>query len=240
MVYNETTNRSGIIQQAERYTDLGVGVISADTNLLKDFTVYANEVGDDLWFTIFNSTGAWQWDDSNNTDLPFATTNLVSGTARYALPPGALTIKRMEVMDENGSWTTLAPLTTEKERLAISSLETQSGVPTHYFLVNDTIELYPNTNYSSTNGLKAYFDRETVAFVSTDTTKTPGIASPFHGLYPLGMAIMWLKIKQPNSASLAQFIRDFEKGKADMATYYADRWKDNTPTLITKREQSFE
>lgn len=240
MLYNETTNRSGIIQQAERLTDLGVGTITADTNLLKDFTVFANEVGDDIWFAIFNASGAWQWDDSNNTDLPVATANIVSGTYRYALPTDALTIKRIEIKDENGSWIKLKPITTEKERLAISSLEEQSGMPIHYFAVNDTIQLYPKPDYASTDGMKVYFDRATASFAYNDTTQAPGIASPFHGLYPLGMAIMWLKIKQPNSPSLARYMEDFEKGKQDLITFYSEKWKDNSPILITKREENNE
>jgi ABC-type multidrug transport system fused ATPase/permease subunit len=38
MVFNDTTNRKGIIQEIEKNTDLGVGTISGNTNLLKDFT----------------------------------------------------------------------------------------------------------------------------------------------------------------------------------------------------------
>lgn len=225
---------------AERYTDLGSTYISGSTDRLKEFTSYANEVGDDLWFVAFNSCGGWQWDDSNNTDLPMATTNIVSGTFRYALPSEALTVARMEIKDANGNWITLKPFLREKEQLAITDLEEKEGTPTHYFLVNDTIQLHPKPNYASTGGLKAYFDRATVSFAYDDTNKTPGIPSPFHGLYPLGMAITWLKIKQPNSPSLAHYIRDYEAGKVSMADYFANRWKDNTPTLITRKQETFE
>lgn len=240
MTYNDTSNANGIIQMTERYADLGSTYISASTDRLKEFTSYANEVGGELWFIAFNNCGGWQWDDSNNTDLPQSTTNIVSGQNRYAIPSEALTISRLEVKDANGSWVKLAPFLKEKERLAISDLEEKSGTPTHYFLVNDTIQLYPKPDYASTNGLKVYFDRNAVDFAYNDTTKTPGIPSPFHGLYPLGMAITWLKIKQPTHPSLAIYVNDYEKGKNDMAEYFVNRWKDNTPTLITKREENFE
>lgn len=240
MNFNETTNRSGIIQQIERLTDLGVGYISGNSDLLKDFTVYTNIVNNELVTIIHKNSGAWQYDDSGNTDLPIATTDLVSGTYRYGIPSTALTIKRAEIKDRNGAWIKLKPLTIEKEYLALGDLETQSGVPTHYMLYNDTIQLYPKPDYASSDGLKVYYDRTSVNFASTDTTKTPGILSNFHYLYPLGVAIQWLKIKQPQSPSLTVYMADYEKGKEELADSYASRWKDNTPTLITKKEETFE
>ena len=104
MEFSNTTNKNGIIQLAEDYTDLGDGYISGNSTMLKKFTAWANETGDDLWFAIWSSMGSWQWDDSNQTDLPQATTDLVSGQSRYTMPTSALTIKRVEIKDENGSW----------------------------------------------------------------------------------------------------------------------------------------
>jgi len=240
MQFNDTTNKNGIIQLTEDYTDLGDGYISGDATRLKKFTAYANEVGDDLWFAIWSSMGSWQWDDSNQTNLPQATTDLVSGQSRYAMPTSALTIKRVEIKDENGSWLKIKPFIREKEKEAIGSLETHSGVPTGYFMINDTVQLYPKPNYASTGGLKLFFDRALVSFATSDTTKTPGIASPFHGLYPLGMAITWLKIKQPNSPSLAQYQRDYAEQKQALIDFYAKRWEDNAPVVLTTTVQNFE
>lgn len=240
MQFSNTTDKSGIIQLTEDYTDLGDGYISGDSTRLKKFTAWANEVGDDLWFAIWSSMGSWQWDDSNQTDLPQAVTDLESGQAKYSIPTTALTIKRVEVKDESGNSIKLKPFTREKELLAMGDLESRAGVPTHYFMINDTVQVYPKPNYASTGGLKLYFDRATVSFVSTDTTKAPGIASPFHGLYPLGMAITWLKIKQPNSASLQRYLVDYEAQKRSMIEFYAKRWEDNSPAVISTQQQSFE
>ena len=86
MNYNETTNRSGLIQQTERLTDLGVGYISGSTDNLKDFTSYANITNNELITLIHKNANNWQYDDSGNTDLPIATTDIVSGTYRYGIP----------------------------------------------------------------------------------------------------------------------------------------------------------
>lgn len=240
MIYSDTTNLNGIIQQTERYADLGSAFISGNTDRLKEFVTYANEVGDSLWFSIFNTMGGWQWDDSNNTDLPQATTDLVSGTNRYAIPSDALTINRIEVKDANGSWTKIKPYIKERELISLEELEARTGTPTHYFLLNDTIQLYPKPDYNSTNGLKVYFDRANVSFVYNDTTKSPGIASPFHGLYPLGMAIKWLEIKQPTSPSLVIYKQTFSDDLKKMEDYYANRWKDNSPLVINTKSENFE
>ena len=240
MQYSNTTNKDGIIQLAEDYTDLGDGYISGNSTMLKKFTAYANEVSDDIWSVIWSSAGSWQWDDSNQADLPQATTDIVSGQAKYTIPPDILTIKRVEVKNENGGWTKLKPFTREKTATSIGELETRLGCPTHYFVFNDTIQLYPTPSYDLTGGLKVFFDRAGVSFSPSDTTKSPGIASPFHGLYPLGMAITWLKIKQPNSPSLAQYQRDYAEQKQALIDFYAKRWEDNTPVVLTTTVQNFE
>lgn len=240
MQFSNTTNKNGIIQLAEDYTDLGDGYISGDTTRLKKFTAFANEVADDIWFAIWSSMGSWQWDDSNQTDLPQAVTNLVSGQYKYAMPTDALTIKRVEVKDKSGNLLKIKPFIREREKIALGDLESKSGCPTHYFMVNDTIQVYPKPDYDSTGGLKVYFDRATVSFSTSDTTKTPGIASPFHGLYPLGMAIKWLSIKQPTSPSLVIYKNDFREQLEQLKDFYAKRWEDNTPPTITTTSENFE
>ena len=240
MEFSNTTNKNGIIQLAEDYTDLGDGYISGNSTMLKKFTAYANEVSDDIWSVIWSSAGSWQWDDSNQTSLPQATTDIVSGQAKYTILPDILTIKRVEVKNENGGWTKLKPFTREKTATSIGELETRLGCPTHYFVFNDTIQLYPTPSYDLVGGLKVFFDRAGVSFLPSDTTKSPGIASPFHGLYPLGMAITWLKIKQPNSPSLAQYQRDYAEQKQALIDFYAKRWEDNAPVVLTTTVQNFE
>lgn len=240
MQFSDTTNKNGIIQLTEDYTDLGDGYISGDTTRLKKFTAFANEVGDDLWYSIWSSMGSWQWDDSNQTDLPQAVTDLVSSQSKYAMPTSALTIKRVEVKDKNGAWLKIKPFTREKEKLAIGSLETQSGVPTGYFVINDTVQLHPTPDYASTGGLKLFFDRAMVSFATSDTTKNPGIASPFHGLFPLGMAITWLKIKQPTSPSLVQYQKDYAEQKQALVDFYCKRWEDNSPAVLSTKQDNFE
>jgi len=236
MKYSDTTNLNGVIQEFERLIDGGYASVSGDTTKLKEATALANDNSSRIWHLIFSATGNWQYDDSNFTDLPMATTDLVSGTARYALPSEALTIQRVELMDSNGEWYELKPLTKEMIGMAVDEFLEEDAQPEYYTLVNNTIELFAAPNYNSTNGLKVYFDREISSFATSDTTKTPGFASPYHQLLPIKMAISWYGVKQPQSATLQVLKLDEQRLEAELKQYYGMRFKDLKPRISRMRE----
>lgn len=224
MQFNDTTNLSGLIQMCEKNTNLGYGYISDDATKLKEFTNNINIAQNKIWHTIFESTGCWEYDDSNATDLPQATANLVSGTSKYALPSDALVIKRVEMKDSSGNWFVLTPLIRDEIKVAIDEYRVADGLPTSYRLLGDTIEIFPASNYTSTSGLKVYFDRGSVQFTSTDTTKTPGYASPYHYLSGIGGALEWLKVNLPNDATTTRLENDFILGLQQLSKFYNKRF----------------
>lgn len=238
MQFSDTTNNLGIIQACERYTNLGDTGISGDSAKLKDFTAYVNTVMRRLWHSIFEASGSWQYDDSNQTDLPQATTDLVSGTATYALPATALTVKRLEAKDSNGEWYVLKPLVIDEIGEAIPEFFDVDGDPSYYRLVGNTIELFAAPSYNSTGGLKVYYDRGSVAFASTDTTKTPGFASEYHDLVPVGASLEWLKIKQPQDATTARLAEDYASQLQQLNKFYNKRFSDKKLT-ISRQYQTF-
>jgi len=231
MNYSDTTNLSGIIQTVERLTDLGQTYISGDATRLKEMTSTINRVNHRVWHLIFMSTGNWQYDDGNNTDLPQSTTDLVSGQAKYALPDTALTVQRIEAKDTGGLWTVLAPLTTPSIGQAVDEFMKDNGPLLYYRLLNNTIELFPAPNYASTGGLKVYFDRDSVDFATSDTTKTPGFASPYHEILPIYAAIEWLKVKQPQSPTLAILLQDAMRLEKSIKEFYGKRFKTMLPKI---------
>ena len=237
MVFSDTTNYTGIIQAFERMTDQGYTAVSGDTTKLKEATNLANLKSSEIWHLIYKATGNWQYDDSNNADLPMATTNLVSGTARYALPSDALTIQRMEAMDSSGQWFVLKPMTKEQlNGIAVDEFLDTDSQPEFYSLVNGIVELFPAPNYNSTNGLKAYFDREAVDFATDDTTQTPGFASPYHEILPVMMAIDWYNVKQSQSGTLVKLEQKYLKLEKALKDFYSNRFKDFKPRIRRKLE----
>lgn len=236
MVFSDTTNRKGIIQEIEKNTDLGIGYISGNTDRMKDFTADVNVVGSEVFALIYLLCGNWQYDDSNYTDLPQATTALESGVSKYLIPETALTVQRLEVKDSNGNWSILTPITKEQIPVAVDEFMDTDSIPQYYRILNSTIELFPAPNYSSTNSLKMYFDRANVDFSPSDTTKQPGFASFLHNIIPVKAAIKWFDSKQATHPNLARLLVKEKELVAILTQHYSKRFKDKQPVIRRKKE----
>lgn len=236
MVFSNTTTLAGVIQTFERLTDSGYAYVTGDTTRMKEATNLANLKGSDIWHIIHLATGNWKYDDSNYTDLPFATTDLISGQVRYALPEEALTVQRLEIKDTSGNWTRLTPLTKEIIPGAVDEFQDVNSTPIYYTLLNGVITLYPATNYNSTDGLKIYYDRDSVEFLTTDTTKTPGFASPYHEILPIMMAIDWYNVKQATHPTLVKLEQKFLRLEKELKEFYSKRFQDYKPRVGRARE----
>jgi len=238
MVYNDTTTNLGIIQSCEDYCGLGNTGISGDANKLKEFTRYANRTSRKIWHWIFLAQGIWQYDDSNESDQPEGTATLVSGTQIYALPTGTLTVRRVEMKSSDGDWTTLNQIAENEIPGAIPEYNSTDGTPWEYRLIGDEIQLFPAPNYASTNGLKVYFDRSSTDFASSDTTQTPGFATPYHDLVAIGTSMEWLKAKRPDARTLKELKLDWAKGELEITEFYSRRNK-TIKTIIQPRRISY-
>ncbi|MDQ0316400.1 phage adaptor protein [Amorphus orientalis] len=185
MQFNSHSDEQDIVSYVVDATGLN------PTAHLKKITRAANEALRIIWSWIFEAYGGWQFDDGNQTDLPSATAALVASQQKYTLPSEALTVRRVSVKDESGFWRDLDPITLEEITATHAENEFQStpGNPTYYRLVAGILKLYPGPSYGQDASLRVQFDRGTMQFVSTDTTKTPGFASEFHGAVPTGAAV---------------------------------------------------
>lgn len=172
------------------------GAFSVDNFPLVDITRIINFGLDWYYGLAFLHGKGLNFDDVNQTSPPIDTQNIMSGTNRYKL--GAFTgkvvgILRVEILDSNGKGLSLdvdtmkeldnGEMANESGRIGWLSTDTfqekyvnaSSGVPSSYIIYGDYIYLDKKPNYSYTAGLLIYFNRPAVYFVSTDTTKTPGI-----------------------------------------------------------------
>lgn len=230
MQFSDTSNLLGLVQD----TTFLLGGVDTTDFATKDRTRCINEHYRKVWQWIFEAYGGWRWDDTNQTDLPQATDSLVSGTATYALPSAALSIYAVETKNSSsGDFQKLIPYSAEEinRRQSIDEFFESNGVPQYYRLVGDTIELFPAPNYASTGGLKVYFDRDISTFASTDTTKTPGFAAPFHRVLSIGAAMDFAVANGLNdkAANLASLYNDYEKR---IKEFYSQRWRDRQPAKI--------
>ena len=164
---------------------------------------YANEALRIIWQAIFDVYGGWIYDDSNQSDLPEATTDLESGQQFYSMPADSDALIGVEFKNQGGTWITLVPITIEKIKqngYAESEFYKTASTPMFYRPVASGFKLYPAANWSAASSLRVFISRDMTSFLSTDTTKTPGFDAPFHYGLPIYMG---LKYAQINSLPIA-------------------------------------
>lgn len=214
MVFSATTNKDGIIQTIEWWTRLPDGDITG--TLLKQFTGRVNRAFDTIMPLLLSYSDHIRWDDTNHTDRPIGTVNIVSGQQDYTVTSddnslAILNLTQVRVLESASAsdYVTLQRMTMDDPRVvdALSPNSSDTGVPTHYVEQGNSIFLYPKPNYAATNGIKLFFEREPAYFDSTDTTKTPGIPSPFHELLALYPALDWVSVNRPTDTNTINLIQ---------------------------------
>lgn len=179
MDFSNTTTLEGIVQETDR-------ICNSDVNSypLKAKAARANIALDRFFTLAFQADGRWSFDDANQTTAPLESINLVSGTEKYALDTFTseiINILRVEILDSTGQGKVLLRMDkSQADPRSLPQYNSVAGTPQYYDLFGKYIYLYPKPNYNSTNGLSLYFNRNKSAFVSTDTTKDPGIPTIFH------------------------------------------------------------
>lgn len=196
IAFNDSTTLRGLVQLYEREIGTNRGVVTGDTQLLKEFTADANEALDDALVIALEASGAWQFDDSNHTDYPIITTNLVSGQRSYTFTIDEnsnviLEIYKVMVADSSGDFHEIKPIDVQSEADTSTFYDgnDSSGVPGRYDKTANAVFLDPVPNYNSIGGLKVYINREASYFAYTDTTKKPGFPGIFHKYFYLRPAL---------------------------------------------------
>lgn len=188
MKFNSYSDSAGLCQD----TDFWVGTDTTKYSLVhkaRNATEWLKKAG--LW--IWEATGIWEFDDSNLTTLPVATTTLVDSQQDYELPTTIFKLDRVEVLDSNSNFQRLFPIDKSQiEDQSMTEFHETAGLPIYYDIVGNSLMLYPkpsSSNVTLTNGLKIYVARDVDPFVSTDTSKEPGFSEYFHRIISIGMAL---------------------------------------------------
>lgn len=233
MKFSDTTTQTGLIQDCETLLGFTDGYISGNSNRLNRFTSLIN-----AWYRkadsfIWEATGAWEFDDSNRTDLPIATTDLVDDQRDYELPSTARKVDRVEVLDDSGDWSMAYPIDkSDITTTAMEEYEETNGLPEYYDMVGRSILLYPKPasgDVTTTNGLKLYCSRDIVAFSSSATTREPGFDNHFHRICSIGAAYDYANSR--GYSSVSRLKRDLNELKAEIQTFYGTRHRDRKTRL---------
>lgn len=237
MQISSTSDRAGIVELLEDLTTTQSATTSSYplASKIRDVNnAYANYMQ-----LAVSASGKWQVDDTNQTDYPIITTNLVANQQDYSFTVDGSTptnqildIHRIEVADASGNFHVLRPIDQQELKgVALSEFMESASQPAYYDKTSNGIFLYPKSSYNATGGLKIYFSRTPSYFLSSDTTKKPGIPDMFHEYLALRPAYLYcLRKGLPQAKNYAAEVVSIENR---IKEYYRDRSKDDVMRIST-------
>lgn len=184
LTFNDTSTELGLCQEID-------SICNSDTSSypLKRKTRRLNAALDDYIALVLQVDKPHQIDDKNITSIPIATFDVVSGQRSYGFSEDQggneiLKIHKVFIKDaSSGNFIELKPTDIqEKETLEmyLDNSNQPQGIPSKYDWFAGSIFFDPIPNYASTAGAKIIYQRTNSYFVSTDTTKEPGIPGIHH------------------------------------------------------------
>lgn len=194
--------------------------------------ILANAAMERVNSLLLRADNRWQFDDTNQSDLPIATTTITSGQKDYSLATAHISIDRVEIKDSAGNWTLLKPIDQHDVRYqALGNYYPSNGLPREYDKIGNSIFLYPTPNYTLAAALKIYFTRPPVAFAAGDTTAVPGFNSLFHKLVPLWIAYDYAMANGLKNAN--QIFVEIQRLEDEIQKFYGERSRDERPRFST-------
>lgn len=196
--FSDTTNLKGIVQIYEKEIGANQGDITGNTAKMKALTADINLTLDDYFAIAIQASGTWQIDDSNHTDYPIITANLVSGQRDYTFTTDEnsnliLDIYKVfaKVSATSDVYVEIFPRDAQSDSDATGFTDGRNttGVPYYYDKTANGIFIDPIPSFNATNGLKIYINREASYFTYTDTTKKPGCPGIHHKYFALKPAL---------------------------------------------------
>ncbi len=198
---------------------------------------------------IISNDGTWEWDDTNQTDMPNGTITLVEGQELYTFASEYLKIKRIKVKDLNGKW--LPVIQIDQQDLEFSEVTIENwfgtdvsgnplkGIPRNYDIIGDSFRLYPSpgaTFITLAAGLKIDFVRTSTLFTPVSTTAAdttqPGLPSTYHVLLAYMAAIPYCMAYKPKRVPLLEQ-KTIQLTK-DLLNFYSKRNPDRRDVMTTK------
>lgn len=227
--FSDTTNKNGLIQKFEFWARLQDGEVTG--TLLKQITDRINSAFENIMPLLLAYDDQIRWDDINNTDAPVGTTDIVSGQSDYKITVDDnsydilnITHARVYQTSTGTTYYDLDRMTADDPLVtrAISPDSNETGIPTHFLELGNTVYLWPQPNYAATNGLQIFFSRQQQYFTSSDTTKEPGIPLPFHELLVLYAALDYITVFRPEDGSQITLISQRIKRKEQELKNFID------------------
>lgn len=242
--FSDTSTFKGIVQIYEKEIGANRADISGDASKLKELTADINLAYDDFLKLAFEASGTWQFDDSNQTDYPIITTNIVASQRDYAFTLDGSSNLILEIYKVAVLPSATATMYQEIEPIDAQSARnndfvannTTTGTPYQYDKTGNGIFLNPIPSYNATAGLKVYINREASYFTSSDTTKKPGVPGIFHRYFALRPAEDYLR--RTSHANYSAVRAERMQMEQDIKAFFGRRERD-VPKRLTMAPINF-
>lgn len=224
MQFSDTTNRTGIIELLEDLTttqsatDSSYPLATKVRDVNNAFSYYMS--------LAIKACGRWQVDDTNQTDYPIVTFDLVSGQDNYAFDRDGSTptnqmieLHKLRIKDANGKWIDIEQI--DRREFDINQFQDITGVPEYYDITSNGVIFYPTPNYNSDEGAELYVSRMPTRFTSSDTTKKAGIPEMFHEYLAIRPAYFYCLVNGLKQAT--GLGNEMLRIEANIKNYYAGR-----------------
>lgn len=230
--------QDGLIQDCEMNIFGNYGDITNYENRLADFTSRINRAYDKAATRIMAVDGRWQWDDSNYTDFPIGSTDLVSGQQDYTLDVEFLDIVKVVIQDQASNKMVMRPIDINdpEGRRYITDIPQAGGIPSYYDKTGASLFLSPIPNYNKTGGLTVYYRRKPSYFSVGDTKKPVGIPFNFHRYLSLLASFDYAVGKRLDVKNdLIVLVKEMEEAMDD---WYSKRSKDESKFIKAIKHSS--
>jgi len=237
MVFSNSTTKLGIVEQARvkmrvDSTQWPVENIVTSCNAWLDKLINYG-IGSDRHF---------QLDDTNHTKLPIGTANLIADQSDYSFLTDQqgnriLNLTRIDILDPSGLYRQLIPIDQAQIGVALGEFEKVANLPIYYDKIADNIiRVYPKPATSVSGGIKYYFQRSPSYFVTTDTTKQPGVANVLHEGFVVKSAYdgaLTLELPVLNGLTI-----EMQRVEKEVEKYFENRLTDEPQILMMKYRSS--
>jgi len=245
MLINDVTSRLGVIQYIEDKTNTQSSTSSSYPLRTKVRDI--NMALDDYSTLVNTSSGTQQGDDTNHTDNSSFKTDLILGQQGYSYTVDQtgnqiLDIYRIECKGPSGKWFVLTPFDEFEGDVAVSELETQSGVPSGYYKMGNGIFLDVKPNYNQRliqegeGGLR-WFSNRTYKYFTVDvgdnvSPVVAGIPNPHHRY--LAVKVIYWFWADKDTAKASYWLNEVNKMEAEIKGFYSDRKRDEELIITTE------
>lgn len=194
--------------------------------------IYANSAQDEVVGDILQADGRWQWDDTNYTNFPISTADLVATQQDYAIADEFLSVERVEILNADGDYELLKPIDRRDVNVAMTEYLATNGKPLEYDKQGRSIFLYPapaSGDVTTTDGLKVYYTRKAKAISGSFGSTSPGFLPSEHMIIPYKIALPYcMKYKTQVVTAYQQAI---EMHRKRILEHYSLRSKDEPRTM---------